>query len=95
VPRRRCAGCGRAAPKAELVRLALTRERGRPPRLVLDRAGVMPGRGAYLCAAPGPAHGAQEPAPRCAELAARRGAIARTLRAPVQFDPADLVESER
>jgi predicted RNA-binding protein YlxR (DUF448 family) len=77
------------APKAELVRLAVLHERGRPPRLVVDRAGAMPGRGAYLCRAPG----AQEPARRCAERAARRGAIARTLRAPVHFDPADLVES--
>ena len=55
VPRRRCVGCGRIAPKSELLRIAAGRSaigrRRREPRAtaVLDRDGTMPGRGAYLC----------------------------------------------
>ena len=50
-PQRRCVGCGRIAPKSELVRLAspVDRERRRRGARSLDRAGTMPGRGAYLC----------------------------------------------
>ncbi len=57
-------------------------------RAVLDRAGTMPGRGAYLCqgAAPG------KPAADCLSLATRRGGIARALRCAVTIDP-ELVES--
>jgi predicted RNA-binding protein YlxR (DUF448 family) len=57
-------------------------------RAVLDRAGTMPGRGAYLCrgAAPG------KPAADCLSLATRRGGIARALRCAVTID-AELVES--
>ncbi len=55
VPRRRCVGCGRIAPKSELVRIAATGDGESGPRLaVLDRAGTMPGRGAYLCRDPAP-----------------------------------------
>jgi predicted RNA-binding protein YlxR (DUF448 family) len=103
VPRRRCVGCGRIAPKSELVRIAATAraatteidrdaaavtEGGRSRRAVLDRAGTLPGRGAYLCRG----ETAGEPAVACLALALRRGGIARALRCAVTIDP-KLVES--
>jgi len=93
VPRRRCVGCGRIAPKRELIRIAAAPGgdgEGRP-LAVLDAGARMPGRGAYLCssAAAGEAAG---PISACLALALRRGAIARALRAPVTVDP-KLVES--
>jgi predicted RNA-binding protein YlxR (DUF448 family) len=81
VPRRRCVGCGRIAPKSELLRIVAT-ERGSSAsggaktRAVADPLARMPGRGAYLCrddATPGPAQA-------CLALATRRGGIARALR---------------
>jgi predicted RNA-binding protein YlxR (DUF448 family) len=48
---------------------------------VLDRAGVMPGRGAYLCRA------GDLPSSECLELATRRGGLARTLRSAVKLGP--------
>jgi predicted RNA-binding protein YlxR (DUF448 family) len=94
VPRRRCVGCGRVAPKTELLRLAVSERRSfeesgdRLRRAVLDRAATMPGRGAYLC----PAGAAGEPAADCLERATRRGALARALRCAVKIDP-KLLES--
>jgi predicted RNA-binding protein YlxR (DUF448 family) len=103
VPRRRCVGCGRIAPKSELVRIAATdrvasgetdrgtagaTEGARSRRAVLDRAGTLPGRGAYLCLGAT----AGEPAVACLALAIRRGGIARALRCSVTIDP-KLVES--
>ena len=64
VPSRRCVGCGRLAPKYELVRLAV-RDDGGGCWPSPTRAKRMPGRGAYLCAGPGPA-GAD---PSCLERA--------------------------
>ncbi len=88
-PRRRCVGCGRIAPKSELLRVAaLADGEGSSRRAVLDRAGTMPGRGAYLCE--GPAAG--EPVASCVRLATRRGGIARALRCRVTIDR-ELVES--
>jgi predicted RNA-binding protein YlxR (DUF448 family) len=103
VPRRRCVGCGRIAPKRELLRIAAAPG---ARRAVLDPACVLPGRGAYLCrvaaaSAPGerrqPACGGDgavpgdagqlAPDPSCMQLAQRRGAIARALRRAVEFDP--------
>ncbi len=57
-------------------------------RAVLDRAGTMPGRGAYLCrvAAPG------KPSVDCVALATQRGGLARALRCAVKIDP-KLLES--
>jgi hypothetical protein len=51
---------------------------------------MLPGRGAYVCRADNgdPAHAA----PACVTLAVRRGAIQRSLRAPVTLDP-KIVES--
>lgn len=91
VPRRRCVGCGLTAPKSELLRMAVAPELdGTPRRVVLDRSGTMPGRGAYLCRG---AHG--EPAAACLAVAARRGGIARALHCAVRIDlgAQELVES--
>ncbi len=83
-------GCGRIAPKAELVRIALAdrcaqRERGQSTRAVIDTAGTLPGRGAYLCRNADPGR----PDPDCLALALRRGGIARTLRRPVALELPD------
>ncbi len=83
-------GCGRIAPQAELVRIALAergaaRTRGGSCRAVVDSAGTLPGRGAYLCRASDRA----QPDPDCLELALRRGGIARALRRPVALDLPD------
>jgi predicted RNA-binding protein YlxR (DUF448 family) len=89
VPRRRCVGCGRIAPKAELLRIALADggvERTR--RAVRDPSATMPGRGAYLCAG----SSGSQPLESCLALASRRNAIARALRCTVTIDP-KLVES--
>ncbi len=88
MPRRRCVGCGRIASKSELVRVAVAGD-GRSRRAVLDLAGTLPGRGAYLCRA-----GVAEPTPNpdCLRLAERRRGIARTLRCSVTLGP-EIVES--
>ena len=93
MPRRRCVGCGRIAPKTELMRIALSEHRsangaGRSRRAVYDQAFTMPGRGAYLCRG----EDAEAPAAPCLALAMRRGGIARALRCAVTVDP-KLVES--
>ena len=89
MPRRRCVGCGRIAPKLELLRIAVIRDgEGRHGRAMCDRTGTMPGRGAYLCRGEQP----ELPAAECLERAQRRGAIARALRSAVTLDP-KLVES--
>jgi predicted RNA-binding protein YlxR (DUF448 family) len=60
---------------------------------VLDHAGTLPGRGAYLCRATDtPATTNPDCLAALAGPAARRGAIARALRCPVTLDP-KLVES--
>jgi predicted RNA-binding protein YlxR (DUF448 family) len=94
MPRRRCVGCGRIAPKSELLRLAATGHRSsrdsdaRPRRAIADHAGTMPGRGAYVCRGVDP----QLPAADCLVRAMHRGGIARALRSAVTVDP-KLVES--
>jgi predicted RNA-binding protein YlxR (DUF448 family) len=91
-PLRRCVGCGRIAPKSELLRIAVAHDReGLPRRAIVDRDATMPGRGAYLCRA------AHAPSPAtidraCLERARRRRGIARALRAAVTLDT-ELVES--
>ncbi|MGD0454302.1 MAG: YlxR family protein [Solirubrobacteraceae bacterium] len=97
MPRRRCVGCGRIAPKSELLRIAVA-DRGSAGdgdgacrNAIVDRHGTMPGRGAYLCRGGYP----DQPAAvdrACLERAVRRGGIARALRSPVTLDP-KLVES--
>lgn len=89
MPRRRCVGCGRIAPKSELLRIAVIREgQARRGRAVCDHAARMPGRGAYLCRGESP----ELPAAECLKRAIQRGAIARALRSAVSLDP-KLVES--
>jgi predicted RNA-binding protein YlxR (DUF448 family) len=93
VPRRRCVGCGRIAPKSELLRLAVSDQGSaggaRAVRTaVADRDATMPGRGAYLCRVGQSARAD----PVCLERATRRGGIARALRSAVTLDP-KLVES--
>jgi predicted RNA-binding protein YlxR (DUF448 family) len=81
-------GCGRIAPKPELVRIALADPGAASPRAVIDREGKMPGRGAYLCREPQ----SGRPEVACAARAARNRGLARTLRAPVTVDR-ELIES--
>jgi len=76
------------AAKSELLRIAIARRADGARVAVADERAIMPGRGAYLCRVAGE----RAPAQRCVALAARRGAIARTLRAQVPLDP-KLVES--
>ena len=45
VPERTCAGCRRARPKRELVRIVVTED----AEVVIDQSGKRPGRGTYLC----------------------------------------------
>jgi predicted RNA-binding protein YlxR (DUF448 family) len=61
---------------------------GSKSRAVLDRAGTMPGRGAYICRDAV----SDAPAAACLSLATRRGGVARALRCAVGIDP-ELVES--
>jgi predicted RNA-binding protein YlxR (DUF448 family) len=64
VPERTCVGCGRKTAKASLVRFAAA-----PDGTVrLDRLGVLPGRGAYVCG------------PACMAQALRRDRLGRALR---------------
>jgi predicted RNA-binding protein YlxR (DUF448 family) len=88
-PQRRCVGCGRIAPKSELIRIAIARD-GEPARAraVCDREKRMPGRGAYICCA----EQRGRPAAECLKRAIQRGAIARALRSAVSLVP-KLVES--
>ncbi len=94
VPRRRCVGCGRIAPKSELLRIAAVESDGTAPaRAVLDPAKRMPGRGAYLCRDAT----LVQPSADCLAQATRRGGIARALRRSIAGDlalgEAKLVES--
>ena len=45
VPMRRCTGCGKSAPKTELIRVVVTPEN----EIILDATGKKSGRGAYIC----------------------------------------------
>ena len=92
MPRRRCVGCGRAAPKPELVRIAVApaaRSHGEQAVAVVDRDGSVPGRGAYLCRG---SDRFEAPAQACLARALRRGSIQRGLRKKVAVD-FKLVES--
>jgi predicted RNA-binding protein YlxR (DUF448 family) len=74
------------------VRLAVPREEGvRLRRAVIDPAGTLPGRGAYLCRR-AEAGAVAAPNPDCLSLAVSRRGIARALRCAVAVDP-KLVES--
>jgi predicted RNA-binding protein YlxR (DUF448 family) len=97
-PRRRCVGCGRVAPKSELLRIVAergSREGDRPAqtRAIVDPGAVLPGRGAYLCRG----DSAARPAERCLAQATRRGGIPRALRTAIPgglvLNDSKLVES--
>jgi predicted RNA-binding protein YlxR (DUF448 family) len=66
------------------VRVAVARDSGGPrlQRAVIDAAGALPGRGAYLCRGAGPG----APDRDCLQHATRRGAVARALRRNVKLD---------
>ncbi|MCB9010966.1 MAG: YlxR family protein [Actinobacteria bacterium] len=68
VPLRRCLGCRRQAPRAELVRFVAEVVDG-GWRLVRDEGGVKEGRGAYVC-----------PGDACLARARERGMFTRALR---------------
>jgi uncharacterized protein len=86
VPRRRCVGCGRVAPKSELMRLVAVRDNRGAAIAVHDEHGTMPGRGAYLCREQRGSRAARE----CLEQAQRRNAIGRGLRCSVAVSPEGL-----
>jgi predicted RNA-binding protein YlxR (DUF448 family) len=98
VPRRRCVGCGRVAPKSELLRIAAVADlAGAPARAVIDAPARLPGRGAYLCRAAPSRDERPQPADQCLAHACRRRSIERALRRAVAADSicagAKLVES--
>ena len=68
---RTCAGCGRKAPQADLVRFAAP-----DGTLEADPKRRLPGRGVYTCASAD-----------CFERARERGGFARTLRRSVTVSP--------
>ncbi|MGN6373016.1 MAG: YlxR family protein [Solirubrobacteraceae bacterium] len=85
---RRCVGCGRTAPKGELVRLAsVAGGAGNPMTVIVDARGTLPGRGAYLCREPGGRLRGE-----CLALAGRRKALPRAFRRAVDLSD-ELVES--
>ena len=69
-PVRTCVGCRRRGPQDELIRVV------RRPDGTVQAGRTLPGRGAWLCAG----------SPACLQRAARRGALARALRAPVSAE---------
>jgi predicted RNA-binding protein YlxR (DUF448 family) len=76
LPERSCAGCRRAAPKRELIRLVLPADP--EASVAVDLSGRRAGRGAYLC---------RETALACLALARRRRALPRALRtSPARVD---------
>jgi len=82
-------GCGRIAPKRELLRFALAPGQPLGARTAVpDVDARLGGRGAYLCREPA----GSGPREACLAAAVRRNGFARTLRTKVTVDP-KLVES--
>ncbi|MFJ7049659.1 DNA-binding protein [Streptomyces sp. JV178] len=73
-PERTCVGCRQRAAKTELLRVVAVED-----ECVPDHRGTLPGRGAYI-----------HPALVCLDLAVRRRAFPRALRAPGPLDSAAL-----
>ncbi|MCX4547828.1 YlxR family protein [Streptomyces sp. NBC_01387] len=73
-PERTCVGCRERAVKSELLRIVAV-----GGKCVPDPRGTLPGRGAYL-----------HPASVCLDLAVRRRAFSRALKAPGPLDSAEL-----
>ena len=69
-PVRTCVGCRKRSAKIELLRVVAD-DLGDGPEAIPDPRGRAPGRGAHL-----------HPTPECLELARRRRALTRALRAP-------------
>jgi predicted RNA-binding protein YlxR (DUF448 family) len=69
-PVRTCVGCRERAAKEELLRVVAD-DLGAGPEVIPDPKGRAPGRGAHV-----------HPTPECLELALRRRAFTRALRAP-------------
>ncbi len=87
MPRRRCVGCGRVAPKSQLLRIAAVTGPGDGrPRAVIDALARMPGRGAYLCRSDAAETERPRPLEACLAQAHKRRAIARALRRPIAGD---------
>jgi predicted RNA-binding protein YlxR (DUF448 family) len=80
-------GCGRIAPKSDLLRIAASAREG-GGEAVADPQARLPGRGAYLCRAPS----GSAPQGACLERALHRRAFPRALRADVSVSR-ELVES--
>lgn len=78
-PERTCVGCRIKRPKRELLRIVRTAG----GRVEVDRSGKSPGRGAYVC---------RDLA--CVARAARRGALARALREPLEPEDLARLQSE-
>ncbi|GAB3783113.1 YlxR family protein [Nocardioides ungokensis] len=70
VPVRTCIGCRRRTTKRELLRVTVGSDANGHPAVVPDPAGSAPGRGAHL-----------HPTTGCYDLAVRRKAFTRALRA--------------
>lgn len=70
IPVRMCIGCRERATKSELVRIVIGTDTVGQPAAVPDPAATAPGRGAHL-----------HPTIECFELAVRRRAFSRALRA--------------
>ncbi|WP_159773582.1 YlxR family protein [Streptomyces sp. HM190] len=73
-PERTCVGCRQRAARTDLLRVVATED-----ECVPDHRGTLPGRGAYI-----------HPALVCLDLAVRRRAFPRALRAPGPLDTAAL-----
>ncbi len=78
---RTCIGCRERAAKSELVRVTTGSDPDGRPAAVPDLDATAPGRGAHL-----------HPSTRCYDLAVRRKAFARALRAPAGLDAAPVGE---
>jgi hypothetical protein len=83
VPERRCLGCGRRAPQAELIRFQLDLDR-EPPGVVAEGGRRRTGRGAYVC-----------PRQVCVDRTLRRRGFQRAFRHSVAVDAAELHEVVR
>ncbi|GAB76511.1 hypothetical protein SAMN05421595_1639 [Austwickia chelonae] len=79
-PVRMCVGCRGRDARSTLLRVVVIAREG-SPSLVIDRARCLPGRGAWV-------HARVE----CVDLAVRRKAFGRALRATIGLDPAEVRE---
>ena len=83
-PVRTCVGCRERAARSELLRVVAGSGPDGRPAAVPDPSGSAPGRGAHV-----------HPATRCLDLAVRRKAFGRALRAGPALDPGPVAEHVR